>query len=104
MLAWLALIFVLSLARAVCSSRRGEAAARTTDRPLGPPQPVSPWISDHPATAGVCSFSGPSPHCGDAGVEMGWLWVSDFVHLRSVPGIFAWPAGLGGLAVRVRSP
>ncbi len=54
-LAWLALIFVLG-ARGAFVAPRG-APPLTTDRPLGTPQPVSPWISDHPAPAGVCSFS-----------------------------------------------
>src|SRR5229473_268043 len=35
---------------------------------------------------------------------MGRLWVSDFIHLRSLPGIFAWPAGLGDMAIGVTAP
>jgi hypothetical protein len=72
-------------ARRVRRAARG-ATARTTDRPFGAPQPVFRWISNHPLAAGVCSFSRPSPHCGDTGVEMGRLWVFDSVHLRN----FAW--------------
>jgi len=44
------------LARGVRRAARC-ATAQPSDRPLGPPQPVSPWLLDHPATAGVCSFS-----------------------------------------------
>ena len=82
-LAWLALIFVLG-ARGVFVAPRGAPPLGTTDRPPGPSRPVSRWIPDHPATAGVYSFRRPSPDCGHTGVEMGRLWFSDLVHLRSL--------------------
>ena len=56
------------------------APARFADRPLAPLTlfclPIGP--SRH---CGSSSFRRPSPHCGHTGLEMGRLWLSDFVHL-----------------------
>jgi hypothetical protein len=55
-LAWLALIFVLG-ARGVFVAPRGAPPLALLIGLLAPPQPVSRWISNQPATTGVYSFS-----------------------------------------------
>src|SRR5882672_8299476 len=70
----------LRRARSVRRDARG-AATRAADRPSSPAHPISAWVLDDPAGAGIYSFRRPSPDCGDSGMEMGWLWVSNLVHL-----------------------
>ena len=91
--------------RARCVRRAaGGAAARTTDRPLGPPQPVSPWISTVPPLREFVLSA-------DLRLIVGmqaWIWAGfGFLTLYIygvLPGIFAWPAGLGDMAIGVTAP
>jgi hypothetical protein len=82
-LAWLALIFVLG-ARGVFVAPRGAPPLALL---IGLLVPLSLFLLGYRTIRPLREFvlsADLKPYCGDAGVEMGRLWVSDFVHLRSL--------------------
>jgi len=82
-LAWGALVIVLG-ARGAFIHDPGAPPLGLLIGLVAPLSRLSRRIFREPGAAGICPISRPALHCGDTGVEMGGLRISDFVYLSSL--------------------